>query len=489
MNVIEALRKSTAAPQLCALIKEVKEVAIRRDLARLLHKSHDPRAADTLASILDSPDEDTRMEAAQGLAELGDKRAVEPLLQLARSTDIDTGNDAVDSLRLLGDPAAGPGLLTLLAEVPQRKAAILRALGANHYLEAGPAIEKEIDGDDIGAATKALGELPYPPAYAKLVKMMIKPPGIDFSTPKVENEIPYRNRFEAMQGIRYFGKPEPSAVRELIKIVEDPTDDFRLVTAAGEVLGRIADDKLLNVILAKVKDKKLPEQIRIAYMQGFWLSSNREFAKQLLPLFESGIPTEIQRAAGLAVGYAGDPSNDPKLIAMLDSPETRRSAAIAIVLGGSEEAAKKLLQTLLKDRDLSEWIREAILTNENDHFNILSQAMFDSGQIFRRMRVAEILKDGSTQNASYTYVWGHLLSRLALGWPGPGGISARDVLRNLSKALNGEKPDLRRISAEALATIGEYGLLLAARDAGVKEARDALKKLEKPTTTTAAEST
>lgn len=310
--------------------------------------------------------------------------------------------------------------------------------------------------------------------------MIIRPPGIDFSTPTVANETAYRNRVEAMQGLRFYGKADAAVARELIKIVEDDTDDFRLVDAAGEVLGQIADGKLLSTLLEKIKNKSLPERVRIAYVQGLWLSPNREFAKQLLPLFGSDTPTEIERAAALAVGYAGDPTNDPRLMEMLDLPAARRSAAVAIILGGGEEAAQKLAKVFTEDRDLRDWVRESIMNNTNDNFNVLIESGFASGQIFRRLRVAEILRDASGEQASFTYVWSHLIARLQSGWVGAGGLSSRAILAHLYKGLTGSDAQLRRLSAAALAAMSEYGLLLAARDAGIREARDALKKLDRP---------
>jgi len=482
-NVIEALRRSTAAPQLAVLVREAKDPVIQRDLVRLLRKTRDPRGADTLALLVNAPDQDTKIEAIHGLAEVGDARAVAPLLALARSDDDEVGTDAIDQLHALQNPAAGPGLLGLLKDFPYRKAAILRALGASHDQGAGPAIEKELAGDDMGAATKALGELPYWPAYQKLAKMIVKPPNIDFSTPTVANETAYRNRYEAMQGLRYYGKSDPGVIRELMKIVEDDKDDFRLVDASGEVLGQIADEKLLNTLLEKIKNKSLPDRVRIAYVQGLWLSPNREFSKNLLPIFGTETTvTEIERAAALAVGYAANPANDAKLIEMLDVPATRRSAAVAIVLGGGEEAARKLLKTLIEDRDLRDWMRESIMNNTNDNFNLVIESMFASGGIYRRLRVAEILKESSGEAASFTYVWGHLIGRLTSGWVGAGGLSPRVILEHLYKDLNGQDAEMRRLSAAVLASMSEYGLLLAARDAGVKEAREALKTLDKPAT-------
>lgn len=478
ISVIDALRKSTAAPQLSVMVREAKDTAIRRDLVRLLRKTRDSRAADALASVVGVDDLDTQIEAAHGLAELGDARAVEPLLALARNEDETVGGDAIDALRELAAPEAGPALLKLLDEYPYRKAAVLRALGASHYQPAGPIIEKELAGDDIGAATKALGELPYEPAYQKLVAMLKRPPGLDFTIPSLMIEENYRNRIEALSGLRYYNRPDPKAIKAIMTIIEDPEDDFRLGLAAGACLGQIADEKVLATILEKIKDESLTERVRIAYVQGLWLTPNREFAKQLFPLFTATTPSPIKRAAALAIGYAGDPTNDAQLIAMLPSRETRRDAAVAIVLGGGPEAARALIPVLDQDNDLREVLRMSVTSNTDDNFNLLNEEMFQSGQIYRRMQVAEILKNEAGEAASYSYIWGHLTTRLAVGWQEPGGISPRKVREHLYKTITGADPELRRITAEVLNAMSERGLLLAARDAGIEEARKLLIRVD-----------
>ncbi len=479
-TVLEALRKSTAAPGLVVLVQQAKDAGIKRDLVRLLANTHDPRAADALAQLATSEDLDTKVEAAHGLAELGDARAVQPLLELARNEDETIGDDALVALRDLGDPAAGPAIMALYDEFPYRKADILRALGASHYEPAGPILERELEGDDIAAAIKALGELPYPKVYSRFVGMLKRDPNLDFTVPSLATEEAYRNRYEVMRGLRLFGIADPKAVKALMTIVEDPEDDFRLVNAAGECLGQIADKEVLATILQKIQDPSLEERVRVAYVQGLWLTPDREFARQLFPLFQADAPSPIRRAAALAIGYAGDPSNDAQLIQMLGPEQTRRDAAVAIVLSGGEEAPPKLLEVLDQDRDLREVLRMAVTSNVDDNFNLLNEEMFTSGQVYRRLRGAEILKEGTSETASYSYIWTHLTTRLTQGWQGPGGASRRYIRGHLYKSLISEDPALRRLVAETFVSMNERGLLLAARDAGVKEARTVLMQLDRP---------
>lgn len=485
-SVLDALGKSTAAPQLATLLGQAKDVNAKRDLVRLLRKTFDPRSADALAPLINDTDADTKEEAAQGLADLGDARAVPPLVELAKSEEDDVATDAVDSLRRLANPEAAPALLELFDQFPARKAAIMRALGTTGAQDAGPKLMKELEGDDVGSAAKALGQLKYESAYGAFVSLLprSKYKGIDFAKPGVPSEMAYRNRYEALQGLQYFGKIDEKLVKVLVTIVEDAEDDFRLSAEAGGTLGQLADAETYALILSKVLDTKLTENVRVFYAQGLWRKPNPEIAVQLLPLLSGDTPGAIKIAAALAVGYAGSPAADAKLIELLDDANARRYAAMATVLGGSEAAARKLIEVLPKDRDTEEIVRLAVNSNEDDNFNLLTASMFESGQIYRRIRVAEILKEGNglpgTAAVSYGYVFLHLTTRLRAGWDGPNGMSERAIRNAFNAELASQDPERRRMTADLLGSMNLRGLLLAARDAGVKEARDTLMAMDRP---------
>jgi HEAT repeat protein len=479
--VLDALAKSTAAPQLAMLLGQAKDATTKRDLVRLLRKTYDPRGANAFAALLNDGDEDVRNECAQGLAELGDPRAVEPLLAQAGGPDDDTANDALDALHQLGAPEAGPGLMPLLDKFPARKASIMRALGTSHYAEAGPALVKELKGDDVGAAAKALAQIPYDKAYPTLVGMLKRDKKIDFSRPSVVSEMAYRNRLEAITSLAYFGYADPKAIKELMTIVEDLEDDGRLAMAAGSALGQMADAPLQEAMLAKVIDPKSDERVRTAYVNGLWRKPNEALAAKLTALLGSQNPGTVKLAAALAVGYAGSPANDEALLKLLDDQTARRYAAIAATLGGGEAVARKLLVVLPEDRDAEEILRGAVNSNEDDNFNLLLESMFTSGQIYRRMRVAEIMREGNPlTNTSYSYAIQQLATRLVAGWDGPAGVSPRWIRAELYKTLTGPDAAKRKLVANMMVQMNMRGLLLAARDAGVKEAREALLNMDRP---------
>lgn len=120
-----------------------------------------------------------------------------------------------------------------------------------------------------------------------------------------------------------------------------------------------------------------------------------------------------------------------------------------------------------------------VQSNESDDFNLLLAPMFESGQIYRRLRVAEILKEGE-EKTSYSYVWLHLMTRLRQGWDGPAGVTDRYIRDELYKQLQSKDGERRRIAAVTLGAMNLRGLLLAARDAKIEEARQVLLEQDRP---------
>jgi HEAT repeat protein len=252
--------------------------------------------------------------------------------------------------------------------------------------------------------------------------------------------------------------------------------------AAGNTLGQIADPALQEQLLAKVLDPKADERVRTAYVNGLWRKPNEALSAKLVTLIGTqAAPGTVKLAAALAVGYTGSPANDAALIKLLEDPNSRRYAAIAATLGGGEEVARKLLEVLPEDRDAEEILRGAVNSNEDDNFNLLLEQMFTSGQIYRRMKVAEVLRDGNPMTqTTYSYPIQQLATRLVAGWAGPSGVSSRWIRAELYKSLTGADAAKRKLVAEIMVQMNMRGLLLAARDAGIKVAREALLNMDRP---------
>jgi HEAT repeat protein len=473
-SVLDAIGRSTSAPGIVKLLETTDNVDLQRSLVSVLREMHDPRVADAFAKLLNSADPDIKETSALALAELGDSRSVPMLLELAKSPDRTTALDALDALALVARPEVADALIPLLKDNPGRRAGLLKAIGKSGSTTAGAAVLKELDGDDVEAAAFALGDLKYEPAYSKLLGMVKKPPNVDFSKPSIPTEEIVRDREIAIRALGRYGKPQ--AIPALATIVEDQGDSAKLRAIAGQVLGQIADQATLGEIIGKAKNQALDEATRTYYVQGLWMADAQSLSGQLTELLQPSVPGDIRRSAALAIGYAADPANDQLLLDLLRNPDVKREAAFAVILGGSPKAAEELYLQINKDRELREVLQDFLMADDVDFFNMITERHFANGEIFRRLSVADILRNGKGE-ITFSFPWQQVIARLKAGWQGPGGLTAREVRAKLYEALRGQEPEKRRLAAEALGAMGERGLLLASRDeagAGQSEAREIL---------------
>ncbi len=459
----------------------------RADLVGMLRATHDPAAADALATQLGSTDEHVRIEAASGLAEVGDARAVPVLVQLAQSESLETGRDALDMLMLVHTPDMVPALEPMLENdrFLGRRASVLRVLGRSGVTDAGRSIAEHLDGDDIASAAMALAELNYDPGYDQLMRMIPRPRNVDFSAYQgmagVPHEMEYNNRTAAVRAIGRYGRPE--SAEALMTIIEDPQDDIRLRNDAGLALGAVANDEIVEQVIAKIQQTDLDEAARRYYLGALWQHPSRTVAPRLMELMtNAATPPDVRHPAAIAIGYAADPANDARLIQLLDDDNLSFDAAIAITLGGSEEAANALLRKLGEDDDLRQSLQSALLNAENDFFNLVTSDLWESGQIHRRMRVAQILNTGDGDNRQ-GYAWQQLSTRLESGWSGLHGLNAPEIRGRLLADLTSTDADKRVLVASVLGQMHELGLLMAARDGGgngAEEARSVLAEITRP---------
>ncbi|MGE3636277.1 MAG: HEAT repeat domain-containing protein, partial [Sandaracinaceae bacterium] len=379
--VLDALRRTTGAPGITALLGSAHDDDIKLELVRMLAASHDPQAAEPLATFIDSENEQLRQEAAFGLAELGDQRAVPGLLRIAQGLDLQVAREALSKIQALRAPSAADTLSEMLRDERflSRRANILRALGTTGNTAAGPAIEHELEGDDVAAAAAALADLDYDPAYDRLARMI--PRGdTDFSVPSVANETAFMNRTAAVRALGRYGRPD--VAEAFMTIIEDPLDDRRLRHDAGLALGAIASEEVLQQIIAKVQDANLDEVAKRYYVSSLWQRASAEVAAPLMDLIaNSETPPDVRRAAALAVGYAAPPSLDDRVHQFLEEESTRREAAFMIVLGGSEANARALLNALAGDEELQQVILYSIRDDESNAFNLVTSRNFESGEV------------------------------------------------------------------------------------------------------------
>lgn len=485
--VNDALRRSTGAAALSVLLASSHDETTQLDLVTMLHNSHDPAAAEGLASQLGHANELVRIEAAHGLAALGDARAVPVLLTLAQGTSLETARDALDHLKMVTSPEVAPALIPLMEgdQWMGRRAGVIRALGHSGSPDAARALMRHLESDDMPTVAIALAELDSDDAFRELVRLLPRPRDEDWAQYDgmcgVTHEPQLNIRTGAIRAVGRFGRPDANAVEALVTIVEDPQDDVRLRAEAGTALGALADDGVLETLIGKIQETDLDEAARRFYLNALWQHPSQALAGRLLDLIENpATPPDVRRPAAIAVGYTADPANDARLIAMLGG-DMARDAAFAILLGGSDAAAEALGARLATDADLRDSLQQGLVHAETDWFNLIRTDTWDSGEVHRRLRVARIL-NGLEGEARFGLPWTETMTRLTGGYDGHLGLSSNDIRRRLYADLTGTDPDVRVLAADALGAMNELGLLMAARDAngvGADEARAKLREINR----------
>ncbi len=481
--IIDALRKSTAAPQLAVLVDQSDDVNVQRELVRLMASAHDDRVGDALARLLEHQDGEIQELAAFGLAEIGDKRAQKPLVAYARGEDDSLADKALRAMREVVDASMAEDLKSLLETMPHRKADIMRLIGWSGASQLAPLIEKELQGDDAPSAGIALAELDYDPAFPKLLTAAALPKKVDMGARdaaerSLTNEDLLRKRKGAILAMGFYGRPE--AFDTLVTIVEnDETEDYELRALAAQAIGRLATAEQLQRVLGRVRNGGLDERSRRYYVQAFWQKPHPELLGDLVGLVaDAQMPVGVRRAAALGVGYSNDGSIDGRLVELLDDPGSRRYVGLAIALGGGEDAAKKLVAVLAEDRETREILQDEVGA-DTDWFRLVTSEMFDKGQFFRRLAASRVLSRGDEKH-SFSYAWAKSIEVVRGGWNGPGGLTPRQIRERLWQAFSAAEtdPKHRELAGEALASVPERGLLLRARDEGGPAAELARKLLQ-----------
>jgi len=497
-GIVSALGKSIAGEQLAALIAQASaDVSLQRELVRLVSATHDPATADAMAALVDHEDEEIRNDAAIALADLGDARSIPRLLLMAQGENEAAADAALDGLELLGPAEAAGDLLALLPpscpDEPDptmpagcfRQAAILRALGATGTDEAARRIEVALSGVDAPAASQALATMNYEPAFNRLLAMVERPADVDMTaTNAAERSIPnedlLRTRKGAILAMKIYARPE--AVETLMTVVEDNMDDYELRAYAAHAIGRSATPEMLQMVIDKAQDETVDEASRRYYVQALWQKAQPTLNAQLIQLMGSDVPVAVRRSAAIAVGYGANPEADQGLIGLLADEEGRRVASFSIALGGSTEAANALVAALGEDSDAEEILQFAIMDEQSEWFDLVTEEMFESGAVWRRIEASRILQEGD-RSGRYAYCWLKTIQVLQTGWEGPGGARAQFIRMQMYAAMTGEDPARRVTAANILGAMGETGLLLKARDSdgpGAEEARNVLLAATQP---------
>jgi len=463
--LLQEIRSAVGAPGIAQVLTKTQNTDVRFSIVRLMTELKDPRSNDPLFAELQRTGEDLAQERKlimSTLIEAGDSRVVPLLVENLRSDEDEIQSDAVDALGSLGAQEGIDPLVTMLKTKRGRPASIIRALGrlASGNDDVGRLVLPYLHSDDIGAAAWSLGRMHYMPAIKELTKILKRPRDIDYSTPEVENETSYRNRFECLRGLQEFGQDASATAEEIMKVLDDTTDEPRLRESAGIALGYVLGDDNLDKVLEKVRQADLDPRTRALYVQALWNHRSAATADALVSLLEGpALPQEMSTYVGVAIGESADPGVDARLVALLDRPEARRTAALAVLLAGTEAGVQKVLQIFKDDSETLDITQQRYQVFEP----FLTRDAFASGRIFRRLKAANQLRRGESARS---WAWDRLVERLRAGWAdGPAGLYPREIRTLLADAVR-QSDEYRDTAVDALMGMGESGVLLALQAEG-----------------------
>ncbi|HLK99093.1 MAG TPA: HEAT repeat domain-containing protein [Myxococcaceae bacterium] len=289
-----------------------------KELAAALGKLGDARAAPTLAGLLRSRDNYTRIEAIQALGAMRAPVGVEPLLQLVADDSAEPllHKKAIEALGRIGDARAVPQLVKMLTKERRGISFYVESSFALYQMgtPAADALLAALEGKDAALAEWAKQQGVHPASYTMKSAQILG----DLRDRRAEaallkqlafkNEDPRIQALVRMQAADALGRMRAAtAVKPLSGLVmeEDPTVRASYVRALVLLGGREA----------------LPA-LEKAAAQGDWYA--REVAMQGVamlgdareqPLFTRWAQAEAARTATECSEYGGDGCEDPAALA------------------------------------------------------------------------------------------------------------------------------------------------------------------------------
>ncbi len=296
--------------------------------------------------------------------------------------------------------------------------------------------------------------------------------------------------YGAANGLSEWGpqRKEPITSR-LRAFVEDKLQHEEARTAACQALAWVASGaqskKMLRRIdtLARSAD---PKDLFIAdcYAQTLARRARPQLAAQLVASLLSAPPPRIQTALALAIGragLAGSPAGQTKLLAAVPDGPVPEAATLALLLGGSIQAASRAAN-LLRDKSAG-----AVSTLKDSYYRALgywSNADLSSGSVYRWVRNARGLEYADAA-APQSWASKRLAAQLdnLLFDNGPHSLTRNVLVFRLRQAARSSQLAKRQAAIATLQLMNEHGTLMAlgeGKDETARLARRASFELHHP---------
>ncbi len=526
VNLIREIRDPRAGDLLVAILDDVQEetegkgagagVRTKKEITLALADLGDPRAIPLIKEFIALEDLEVACKLYDcgpvDLATLGEEQRGNYLRGYRLSPVI---RDMVDGLVNIGTPEARQVVVDLWKQIDDsnqkyggdaylywaaRPALIMSALGRFGGEDVGPMLIGQVCSNsdvnmrakalnvgatkdltepcpDIGAASMALGRVKYAPALDKFLEIAVRPEGIDFSVPSVDNESIFMDRQAVLTGMAFMGSP--AAFDTIVTIIEDPLDDFRTREDAVYPMAYCIDASNREGVIEKLTSSATDLPVRILYANALRFQADAATAQRLLPLLDAATPNALLIPVAKVLGESCDESVMAELAKLVtrDGEQSvdaladyQNAALFALVLCGTDAELTAILPFLRKE-NTSDIVRH----HYEDFPFQLTRETFESGVVLKKLRTALWLKRHEQE-----WAWAYLAGRLEAGFEtSPDGMGTMQIRQKLYESVLKGVPWEQEVAAWAMFGMKDRGYLLALSTEGgtpAKVARDVLRE-------------
>lgn len=259
------------------------------------------------------------------------------------------------------------------------------------------------------------------------------------------------------------------AVAHLRTFIEDETWHEEARQAACEALAWCADDKSMVEITRKAQSLGSSKEqakmfIGACYATSLSMRPIPSLVPQWTEALDSTLAPELRMAFARAIGISGfDATIEGKLFLKLENAELRQAAALALILGGTSDAAVRAVATVASfgTKEL-----DALKDHYYRAFGYWNELDWERGNVYRWVRNAQAITH--VEVAGVRQEWARLRLQAQfdnLRFDNGPHSETRVVLRSrLIKDAQSGTPERKNGAVMTLAFMREAGVLLALQD-------------------------
>ncbi|MEZ4438095.1 MAG: HEAT repeat domain-containing protein [Polyangiaceae bacterium] len=277
----------------------------------------------------------------------------------------------------------------------------------------------------------------------------------------------------AAQGLAQWGQQKDDLVpKKLMEFIEDKLWHEEAREAACDALAWTSDEKTLAKVVEKVGEYSKSDDPKDQFIGACYAvtltrkpipEAVETMADLLRPELEVGARVALGRAIGVT-GFTPGSATETKLFALLENPELRNSAALALILGGNEDIAARTIATY-GDKDSKMALNE-LKDMWFMAFGYWSDLDLDRGNIYRWVRNAEAISRVKLGGAPQEWARQRLKAQFDnLDFDNGPHSETRVVLRyRLNDAAKTGEAQVKQGAIMTLQFMKEQGSLLALKD-------------------------